>query len=278
MVPFGVDIIRSAQGQSFRVDQKHLKSRSSDLMIHQDSVHLFSNGVTHILKGTGIREQSGVIFGNLEDIRVEIDPIESHLEGIEDMHAGVAMNLSLLPEESSLIVTFYESPDDIQLERIRSSTSHEGYDLYDISYLVSFWPVNLVNARHIKDATVSLSTPSGWVRGEVDGDIILVCSLHEDGSVTFINPEQIGSSEDNLVYSAYSPDGLSTFALISVKEKGHHQVTDATPSRSSVDPAEETNTDEPSGPSLVIVSVILTGAILAVFCSFFWYRKRRGQS
>ena len=277
MVPFGVEITRSSQGQNFRVDQKHLKSRGADLMIHQDSVHLISEGVTHILKGTGIREQSGVIFGNLEEIRVEIDPIDASLEGVGYMHAGAAINLALLPEESSLIITFYESPDDTQLERIRSSASQEGYELHDISHLVSFWPVNLVNTRHIKDATVSLSAPSAWVHGEDRGDKILVCSLHEDGSVTFINPEKTGSSEDTVTYSAYSPDGLSTFAIISVREKLRDQVAGTTPVRSSADPTEETRADGGSGPSIVLVSVLLIGGIVAVSCSGLWYTKWRGR-
>jgi hypothetical protein len=91
-------------------------------------------------------------------------------------------------------------------------------------------------------ATVTLTIPPGWVSNHGGIPSIGIVHLSDDGRSAILRTDYAGSDgQGNMVFTGTSPEGLSAFGLVSLKNLiGTGQVPVETPvsARSSLSPAE----------------------------------------
>jgi hypothetical protein len=209
-----------------------------------------------------------VVSGTVKKATLTTDPVigEVKKKGAKFLVSVKVTYPEVPPSNSRIKVTPAESPSEDLLKQFQTGTEGRGYVLRDAAHTVRVQTQNLVSPS---TATIIMSVSPEWVN-TWDRNTVRILRVAEEGDTEILETTPAGTDQfGNLIFTADSPHGFSTFGLISLL-----QVSEPVPDSKPVITADSTLTVSPTtiaplppGPSAVLP---LTGLIVpALFVVLF---------
>ena len=129
-----------------------------------------------------------------------------------NVSGSVDVNLTGVPQ-GSLNMYMQSDPDPAAASQFMLAAADSGSDIKDIACVLVVDHPTLVNGKEIASATITMKVSKAWVdaRGGIDAIKIL---RYSDGKSEALETTCLnGPNGDPLIFQAYSPHGLSQFAL-----------------------------------------------------------------
>jgi len=173
------------------------------------------------------------INGTVSTVKAVTDPVTAPITSVGTPVVQIELALNEIPGTTAAITqTITKDPDATAQSAFVLAASSSGKQIDEIAYTLNVAKTNLANCCDggiIKNATILMTVSPAWVAAHGGTDHIVIMRRADDGSTQFLTTQFLGSdSGSNYVFSALSPNGLSTFAMASVSS-----VTSSSPSSSS---------------------------------------------
>jgi|GEM_PF-5981649 len=221
---------------SFEVPECRFNEDKHSISVNNNSASVHGNNVT--MNGNGFRltamgssepvEEGGQINATYERLVLETTPMIADLQGPGSVSGSISANLTGLPAGAGITTTISQNLDNETGSAFQLAASADGLNLEAVAYTMNIRKTNLTNGEDITDATITMTVGPAWVRSHRGVDNIRIIRYAEDGTKQVLETRLIGTDDDgNLVYEAFSPEGLSVFGLVGVS-------SEKAPSKSSV--------------------------------------------
>jgi hypothetical protein len=126
----------------------------------------------------------------------------------------VNVNLTGTPN-GSLNMYIRSDPDPLATSQFMLAAADSGSDIADIACVLVVDHPTLANGADIGGATITMKVSKAWVEAHGGIDVIKILR-YSDGKSEALDTQYVGTEGDMMVFQAYSPHGLSQFALASV--------------------------------------------------------------
>jgi hypothetical protein len=119
--------------------------------------------------------------------------------------------------EGSLKMYIQNDPDPAAETQFMLAAAESGNDIADIACVLVVEHPTLANGADIGSATITMKVSKAWV--EAHGGISAIKIFrYSDGVGEALDTTCIDSAGDPMVFQAYSPHGLSEFALVALTQ------------------------------------------------------------
>jgi len=158
--------------------------------------------------------ESGTVNGTVANIRLDTNPIVTDLGAVGTVNVSVSLNLTGLPTGASLTTTVSQNVSADAQSAFQLAASADGLALGDVAYTMNVVRINLENGQDIAGATIRMAVSPAWVAAHGGADAIRIIRSAEDGTKEVLATKRVDNDADgNMVFEAYSPNGLSIFGL-----------------------------------------------------------------
>jgi len=133
---------------------------------------------------------------------------------IDDRLIGgsVDLNLSRMPDQAFLYVYVRSGPEATQASQFKLAVLGCGGAIQDYAGVLVIDHPTLANGADIINATITMKVSRTWVESRGGADAVKILR-YSDGAVETLDTRCVGTDGDQMVFQAFSPHGLSTFAL-----------------------------------------------------------------
>lgn len=175
---------------------------------------------------------------------------------------SVDVNLTHVPE-GSLTMHIQEKPDPAAATQFMLAAADSGSDIKDIACVLVVDHPTLANGADISSATISMTVSKAWV--DAHGGISAIKILrYSDGVGEALATTCTNPGGDPLVFQAFSPHGLSQFALAAVAQL-------------PVTAAESAPVGVQVGASIIIGIIAVIIIVLVAIIGVTYVLRKRGQ-
>jgi hypothetical protein len=189
----------------------------------------------------------------------------SEVSGTTDSGAAtgfVDVNLTHVPD-GSLNMRIQSDPDPAAETQFMLAAADSGSDIKDIACVLVVDHPTLANGVDIGSATITMKVSKAWV--DAHGGISAIKILrYSDGVSEALDTTCIDSASDPMVFQAYSPHGLSQFALAAVAQL-------------PVTAAESAPTGVQVGSGIIIGIIAVIVILLVAIIGVVYLLKNRGK-
>jgi len=216
----GVQTTNGGGTQNVSIDTTLATVTTTGNTVNMTSV---GNGWDHLeILMTDTPETGGTtINGTVSTVKAVTDPVTAPITSVGTPVVQIELALEEIPGSAAAITqTLTKDPDATAQSAFVLAASSSGKQIDEIAYTLNVAKTNLANCCDggiIKNATILMTVSPAWVSAHGGTDHIVIMRRADDGSTQFLTTQFLGSdSSGNYVFSALSPNGLSTFAMASV--------------------------------------------------------------
>ncbi|WP_083523355.1 outer membrane protein assembly factor BamB family protein [Methanofollis ethanolicus] len=160
---------------------------------------------------------NGTVNGTVAGITLTTTPITTVLDGIGTVTASVSANLTGIPSGAGLQTTVSANVSADAQSAFQIAASSDGLNVNAVAYTMNIVKTNLTNGQDVSNATIRMTASPAWVNAHGGVDAVRIIRWAEDGTKEVLKTVLVGTDADgNLVFEAYSPNGLSVFGLTAV--------------------------------------------------------------
>ena len=229
----------SVPGLTVRLDTHRAEMSGAKISL-QDTVITISQPGFILTIGTSDTPttEDGVVSGTVRTVTLSTAP--AYIDSGVGM-VSVALNtpLAAIPEDATITLSIPQTVNRDMQDAFQSAAQSHNQQVAETAFVVYIRKSNVIATG---PATVTLTIPPGWVSNHGGIPSIGIVHLSDDGRSAILRTDYAGSDgQGNMVFTGTSPEGLSAFGLVSLKNlPGTGQVPVETPvsARSSLSPAE----------------------------------------
>ncbi|WP_214040944.1 PQQ-binding-like beta-propeller repeat protein [Methanoculleus sp.] len=160
---------------------------------------------------------NGTVNGTVAGITLDTQPVVTELDSVGTVSASVSANLTGLPQGAGLTTTVSQNVSASAQSAFQLAATADGLTLGDIAYTMNIVKTNLTNGQDIAGATIRMTVSPAWVADHGGADAIRIIRSAEDGTKEVLATTLVGTDGNgNLIFEAYSSNGLSIFGLAAV--------------------------------------------------------------
>jgi hypothetical protein len=165
--------------------------------------------------------------------------------------------------EGSLTMHIQENPDPAAASQFMLAAANSGSDIKDIACVLVIDHPTLANGADISSATITMTTSRAWV--DAHGGISAIKILrYSDGVGEALETTCTNPGGDPLVFQAFSPHGLSQFALVALAQL-------------PVTAAESAPVGAQVGASIIIGIITVLLLVLVAIIGVVYVLRKRGE-
>ncbi|EJG07785.1 parallel beta-helix repeat protein [Methanofollis liminatans DSM 4140] len=157
---------------------------------------------------------NGTVNGTVAGITLNTTPVSTIFDALGTVTASIEANLTGIPAGAAVQTTVSANVSADAQSAFQLAASKDGLNLDAVAYTLNIVKTNLTNGQDISDATIRMAVSQAWVDANGGVDAIKIIRSAEDGTTEVLATTYIGLDADgNMVFEAYSPNGLSIFGL-----------------------------------------------------------------
>ncbi|WP_394698737.1 DUF3344 domain-containing protein [uncultured Methanoregula sp.] len=161
------------------------------------------------------------LTGTVASVVAAGTPVTVPITDVGTPAINYTLSLREVPDRSAQItMTITKDPDSTAQSSFTLAATGAGKQIDAIAYSVNFNKTSLANhgdGGSILNATIGMAVSPAWVIAHGGRDHIVIIRRADDGTTRFLATQYQGTDDcGNELYTALSPDGLSTFVLSSV--------------------------------------------------------------
>ncbi|WP_317137059.1 DUF4430 domain-containing protein [Methanochimaera problematica] len=224
----------------------------------------FSYGETTMeIKLEDYKEKDGQLFGPVESITLQTGQLESNNKNLGSFSVNINADLYAVPVDAKLTTLVYDDVSEDKLREFNYLLAGENQEIASVGAFVDVQKKNLEDGIDIGTSAIIFTVDKIWMQNKENADLIKIIHIKDNGETEILKTEFIGEDESGRYrFKAVSPDGLSGFALVWVKEVDENSISDkkGTYNKIADKIPEEIKTEKTnsSGISpLVLISVII---------------------
>jgi len=218
--------------------------------------------VLTILTGD-ITERDDVATGFIKSITAELTPKTGAIAGTGDVGGMLILSLNDLPALGDITVNYTASLSEKEKAALSAVRTADGTTVTGIAYVMNVDMTGLANGEDIESAAVRMHISPAWVEAHGGAGAIRIVHFADDGTVEILDIDMTGIDENgDLIFEGASPNGLSTFALVSLGEAVQTTSTTPMPTTASAGgSASATTAQAPLGWTAAIAGALIGGAV-----------------
>jgi hypothetical protein len=205
----------SAGRQAIRLDTARAEASGATITLQDNIITISQPGFTIIVvtSDTPIKENC-VISGTVRSVRLRTAPAYADTS-IGTVSIALDTPLAGLPENVAITTTISETANhDIQAA-FQSAAQSRNQQIEGIAYRVYIGKSNVVTTG---PAIVTLTISPDWVTNHGGTRSIGIAHISDEGTSAILRTNNTGSDNaGNMVFKGTSPQGLSAFGLVSLK-------------------------------------------------------------
>jgi len=216
--------------QNLLLDTTRARASGSTISLQDNIITISQNGFTLIVDTSEMAVKgNGVISGTVRSVRLCTTPVYATTNvGIGSI--SINTPLEAIPENASITITIPETVNQQVQDAFRTAAQSNNQEITGIAYRVYIGKNNLAAPG---PARVNLTISPDWVASNGGIPSIGIMHIADEGTSTMLTTTYAGSDDTgNLIFEGSSPQGLSTFGLVSLKkltEPTQMPVTSQTP-------------------------------------------------
>jgi len=195
--------------------QVSINTTATNATVSGNTIRIVEGNFTLTIETEGApTNESGTLNGTIANITLDTQPVVTELDSVGTVSASVSANLTGLPAGAGLTTTVSQNVSADAQSAFQLAASADGLTLGDVAYTMNIVKTNLDNGQDIAGATIRMTVSPAWVAAHGGADAIRIIRSAEDGTKEVLATTLVGTDVDgNMVFEAYSPNGLSIFGL-----------------------------------------------------------------
>jgi hypothetical protein len=259
----GATFATSGNAQTLSLDL----SKAKRVKVAGDTITVEQNGLTYVIKTSGISRNGDIVTGTVTDVTVKCTPMTGTFDKVGGAAANFVAHFSSFPAGAHLSATLDEKPAEGVVSAYRFALRSGGLDVGDVAYTLT---VKKTGIEATGPATITMAVDPAWVTAHGGVNEMRIVRQADDGTTEVLETVFKGYNADKqYVFEAQSPNGLSVIGLVAVTTATTGQTTTTTV------PVGETTvqtgeTPAPAGeggfpllPTLVILVVVVALAVVS---------------
>ena len=167
------------------------------------------------------QQNPGNYTGTVSSVQASIQPEIVPISSLGNPNVSVSLDMTQVPgSDASITSTISSSPSPSAQSSFTLAASSAGDKIDALAYTISFSKTGIDNSANggiILSATITMAASPAWVAVNGGTSHILIMHQTDTGTTTLLTTTFVGTdSSGNDVFTAVSPTGLSTFALVAV--------------------------------------------------------------
>jgi PGF-pre-PGF domain-containing protein len=160
---------------------------------------------------------NGTVNGTVVGITLNTAPITTVLDGVGTVTASLAANLTDIPAGAGLQTTVSANVSADAQRAFQIAARGGGLNLDAVAYTMNIVKTNLTDSEDIADATIRMAVSPAWVDAHGGDGAVRILRWADNGTKEVLKTVLVGNDADgNMIFEAYSPNGLSVFGLTTV--------------------------------------------------------------
>lgn len=211
-----------------------------------------------------ITERDGIATGFIRSVTARLTPIPGAISGIGEVGGTLDLSLNGIPALGDITVTYAPDLSTEERSAIFALCAPERATVTGTACVMNVGMNGLVNEEDIESATVRMTISPAWVEAHGGAGAVRIVHIADDGTVEILETGMVGIDEKgNLIFEALSPNGLSTFALVSLGDAARSASTTAMPTTAAtgISPSTTAPARAPLGWAAAIAGALIGGGI-----------------
>lgn len=231
-----------------------------------DTITLEQDGLTYVIKVSGISRNGDIVTGTVTDVTVKITPMTGTFNRTGGATASFVAHFPSYPTGARLSATLDEKPPEGVVSAYSLALRSDGLDVGEVAYTLT---VKKTGIEATGPATITMAIDTAWVTAHGGVNEMRIVRQADDGTTEVLETVFRGyNAAGQYVFEAQSPNGLSVIGLVAVTAASSVPATTTTvPAAETTAPTGETTTPAGEGgfpllPTLVILVIVI--ALVAV--------------
>jgi len=206
-----------AGNQEIRLDTALARQSGATVTLTNNVITIGQPGfILTVITGETAVEEKGIVSGTIQSVELRTTPASAQT-GSGTVSFSLETFLSALPENAAITTSISENVNPDILDAFHSAARANNLQIESVAYSVVVGKTSLAATG---PATVTLTIPPGWVMDHGGIPSIGVAHLSDDGTSDLLVTEYTGTDDTgNLIFQAPSPEGLSAFGLVSLRNQ-----------------------------------------------------------
>ncbi|WP_220682808.1 Ig-like domain-containing protein [Methanofollis formosanus] len=191
---------------------------ASAASINGSCLALQGDGFTLTVMTTSMEEPAGGrINATYDGMVLETDPLVADLPLPGTVSGSIRANLTGLPAGAGITTTLNQTISDEIISAFQLAASNDGLEVDAVAFTMNIVKTNLTNGKEITNASVRMAVSPAWVRAHGGVGAVRIIRWAEDDTKEVLETRLVGTDPaGNLIFEAYSPNGLSLFGLSAI--------------------------------------------------------------
>jgi hypothetical protein len=208
-----------------------------------------------------ITERDGIATGFIRSVTARLTPIPGAISGIGEVGGTLDLSLNGIPALGDITVIYAPELSTEERSAIFALCA-PGTTVTGTACVMKVHMNGLVNEEDIASATVRMTISPAWVEAHGGAGAVRIVHIADDGTVEILETGMVGIDEKgNLIFEAISPNGLSTFALVSLGDAARSASTTVTPTTAATAPSTTAPAQTPLGWAAAIAGALIGGGV-----------------
>jgi PGF-pre-PGF domain-containing protein len=181
-------------------------------------ITLPGNGFTLTVQATSDPVTAGGrVNATYDGMVLETDPLVADLPLPGTVSGSIRANLTGLPAGAGITTTLNQNITAEAMSAFQLAAGGAGLRVDAVAFTMNIMKTNLTNDKDIADATIRMTVSSAWVNAHGGSDAVQIIRWADNGTKEMLATAYLDTDADgNMVFEAYSPNGLSVFGLAAV--------------------------------------------------------------
>ncbi|HDS64198.1 MAG TPA: DUF4430 domain-containing protein [Methanofollis liminatans] len=209
-----------------------------------------------------ITERDGIATGFIKSVTARLAPKTGTIAGIGDVGATLILSLNVVPALGDITATYASNLSAEDQSALFALCAVDGTAVTGTACVMNVGMNGLVNGEDIASATVRMHLSPAWAEAHGGAGAIRIVHIADDGTVEILETGMVGIDENgNLIFEGISPNGLSTFALVSLGDAVQSASTTVTPTSAATAPSTTAPAQAPLGWAAAIAGALIGGGV-----------------
>lgn len=211
-----------------------------------------------------ITERDGIATGFIRSVTARLTPKSGTISGVGEVGGTLDLSLNGIPALGDITATYTPDLSAEEQSGLFALCAVQGAVVTCTACVMNVGMTGLVNGEDIASATVRMTISPAWVEAHGGAGAVRIVHIADDGTVEILETGMVGIDEKgNLIFEGISPNGLSTFALVSLGDAVQSASTTAMPTTAAtgISPSTTAPAQAPLGWAAAIAGALIGGGV-----------------